>query len=443
MRLFRVVRWQVAGAFALTLLAAGVAGTAVGTHARWDVIAMVVAAGFISAGLLIRALVQVGSSVRAVAEGADSMAAGELTQRVYAPANAETRHLAAAFNRMADALQTTVEGLSLERARLSALVETMADGVVLVNASGAIDLSNHAARALLVLNPDGGFLRDPDLLALARQAREDKERVQKGVELLPGPRFVSAIATPLEDDQVLLTVHDLTAVRNLNVTRREFVSNVSHELRNPLAAMGVLVETLQNGAAANPAMDPAMAADFTGRLAQEIVRMNALVADLLTLSRLESGAEDGDVLHMDMAEALDAAKTAAIQKRGPEAAVEIEAAPGVLAAVEPLRFRQVVDNLLENALRFTPVDGSVRMSAVRDAEWVRFTIKDTGEGIDAEHLPHIFERFYKADPSRHDPGTGLGLSIVRHIVETRGGSVAVESSPGGGTTFTVLLPAIT
>ncbi|MDA1174318.1 MAG: ATP-binding protein, partial [Chloroflexi bacterium] len=320
----------------------------------------------------------------------------------------------------------------------AALIETMADGVLLVNASGAIDLSNTAARGMLALNSSSGFLRDPDLLALARQAREDGERAQQDVEVLPGPRYVSAIATPLDDDRVLLTVHDLTAVRHLNVTRREFVSNVSHELRNPLAAMGVLVETLEGGAVS----DPTTAADFLARLGQEIQRMNALVADLLTLSRLESGVDDGGVLVVDMAEALEAARAAAIQKRGEEATVEIEAGPSVRAAMDPFRFREVVDNLLENALRFTPAGGSVRMSAKIDEDRVRFTITDTGEGIDAEHIPHIFERFYKADPSRHDPGTGLGLSIVRHIVETRGGSVSVESTPGVGTTFEVLLPAV-
>lgn len=171
--------------------------------------------------------------------------------------------------------------------------------------------------------------------------------------------------------------------------------------------------------------------------------MNALVADLLTLSRLESGVDDGGALVVDMAEALEAARAAAIQKRGEEATVEMNAGPGVRAAMDPFRFRQVVDNLLENALRFTPAGGSVRMSAEIDGDRVRFTITDTGEGIDAEHIPHIFERFYKADPSRHDPGTGLGLSIVRHIVETSGGSVSVESTPRVGTTFEMLLPAAT
>jgi len=315
----------------------------------------------------------------------------------------------------------------------------MADGVLLVSASGAIDLSNTAARGMLTVNSGSGFLRDPDLLALARQARENGERAQQDVEVLPGPRYVSAIATPLEDDRVLLTVHDLTAVRHLNVTRREFVSNVSHELRNPLAAMGVLVETLASGAVS----DPTTSADFLARLGQEIQRMNALVADLLTLSRLESGVDDGGALVVDMAEALEAARAAAIQKRGEEATVEMNAGPGVRAAMDPFRFRQVVDNLLENALRFTPAGGSVRMSAEIDGDRVRFTITDTGEGIDAEHIPHIFERFYKADPSRHDPGTGLGLSIVRHIVETSGGSVSVESTPRVGTTFEMLLPAAT
>jgi signal transduction histidine kinase len=149
MNLFRLLRWQIVAAFALSLFSASVAGTVVGTTARWDIAALVVASGAIAAGFLIRALTQAGSSLRAVAAGANSIAAGELSERVYAPANAETRHLAAAFNRMADALQKTVEGLSLERAQLSALVETMADGVVLVNASGGIDLFNPAARKML------------------------------------------------------------------------------------------------------------------------------------------------------------------------------------------------------------------------------------------------------------------------------------------------------
>jgi two-component system phosphate regulon sensor histidine kinase PhoR len=217
------------------------------------------------------------------------------------------------------------------------------------------------------------------------------------------------------------------------------VSNVSHELRNPLAAMGALVETLEAGARGNPEM----AADFLGRLRQEIEHMNALVADLLTLARLESGPSDGGALYVDVAQALDQARAIAIQKRGEHVSVVIDAEPGILAAADPFRFRQVVDNLLENALRFTEPGGTVRMSGSVDGDQVRFTIADTGEGIEPKHLTHIFERFYKADPSRHDPGTGLGLSIVRHIVETRGGSVTVESEPGKGTTFEVRLPVAT
>jgi two-component system phosphate regulon sensor histidine kinase PhoR len=439
MNLFRLVRWQILATLVLTLFAAGVAGSVVGSSARWDIVALVAVSGAISAALLIRVLTKVGSSLRAVAEGADSIASGQLAERVYAPANVETRHLAAAFNRMADTLQATVEGLSLERAQLSALVETMADGVVLVNASGGMDLFNSAAGKILGVDPNGRFLRDPDLLALARQARENGERVQDEMEILPGPRYVSAIAIPLEDCRVLLTVHDLTAMHHLNVTRREFVSNVSHELRNPLAAMGVLVETLEAGAGANPEM----AIDFLRRLREEIEHMNALVADLLTLARLESGASDGGELHVDVAHALGKARAAAIQKRGEQVSVVIDAEPGILAAADPFRFRQVLDNLLENALRFTNPGGTVRMSASVDGDQVRFTIADTGEGIEAVDLAHIFERFYKADPSRQDPGTGLGLSIVRHIVETRGGTVSVESEPGEGTTFEVRLPVVT
>jgi two-component system phosphate regulon sensor histidine kinase PhoR len=436
MSYFQGVRWQAALAFGMTLVAAVVGGTAVSGVSRWEVVGVVLAAGAVSAGMLVRSAVQVSASVRAVAEGADKIAAGDLAPHVYAPATQDTRHLAGAFNRMADALRETLEGLSVERSKLSALVETMADGVMLVDPVGAIELSNNAAREMLGIPPEAERLREPDLLALTRRSREAGAAVQEDVVLHPGPRYVSAIAVPLEEGRVLLTIHDETAVRELDVTRREFVSNVSHELRNPLAAMAALVETLENGAM----KDPALATDFLGRVHQEVDRMSALVKDLLVLSRAESGEDAGRTGEADVRRALNDAREAVLPKAGDRIEVTLAVEGDLVAAIDSLRFRQVFDNLLDNAVRFTGDGGRVRVDAWSVDDRVHITVSDTGEGIAPEHIPHIFERFYKADPSRHDPGTGLGLSIVRHIVDSRGGSIALNTRLGDGTTFTVILP---
>jgi len=226
-------------------------------------------------------------------------------------------------------------------------------------------------------------------------------------------------------------------VRHLDVTRREFVSNVSHELRTPLAAMAALVETLEAGAISDPEAGP----DFVRRLRMEVNHMTALVVDLLTLSRLESGQKDQGEDRAEVAPLLRESREVLVRKRGGESAeVVVEASEGVVAAITPLRLRQVVDNLVENSLRFTPADGRITVRGREEGNRVLIEVADTGMGIAANHLPHIFERFYKADPSRHDPGTGLGLSIVKHIVETCRGTISVDSEVGAGTTVSVRLP---
>lgn len=381
-------------------------------------------------------------SVSSVAEGAMLLAEGDFSHRVAAAAadTDETKLLTEAFNRMADTVQTTIADLRDEHTKLSALLDTMGDGVVLIASSGVIDLINSTARRLLRVGEPGtagnARVRDPDLLALARLAIGEGERQQRDVELVPGPRYVSAIATPLEDGQVLLTLHDLTDVRQLNVTRREFVSNVSHELRNPLASITAIIETLEGGAAA----DPKAAADFLARVRGDIERMTALVNDLLTLSRIESGRDERQDSRVAIAELLEDARRAIVTRTGPTAQLVVESYGVPVTQADPRRLRQVVDNLLDNAMRFTPVDGTVTLRAWADGDMVHLTVSDTGAGIAPVHIPHLFERFYKADMSRHDPGTGLGLAIARHIVERYGGQIVVRSELGEGSTFEVTLP---
>ena len=380
------------------------------------------------------------SSVRSVADGAARFANGDLDYRVPLQETSETRLLAEAFNRMADTVRSTIRDLSDEHAKLSAVLDTMGDGVALIAAPGGIDLVNSAARDLLSVDESGSGaprLRDPDLLQLTRRAVQENTRQQRDVELVPGPRYISAIATPLDSSHVLLTLHDLTTVRQLDVTRREFVSNVSHELRNPLASMTAIVETLEGGAVA----DPEAAADFLARVRGDIERMNALVNDLLMLSRIESGRDELERVRVDVTELLEDARRGAATKRGPLARVVVETEQAPIALADPRRVRQVIDNLLDNALRFTPADGAVTLRSWTQEGSVHLSVSDTGPGIPQKHLPHLFERFYKADPSRHDPGTGLGLAIARHIVEAHGGRISVRSQLGHGSTFEATLPA--
>ncbi|MDA1036224.1 MAG: HAMP domain-containing protein, partial [Chloroflexi bacterium] len=266
----------------------------------WTVVlaGLIVAAGAVVLGIWIarRTL----RSLTSVAEGATRLAKGDLDYRVVAEDTDETRLLAEAFNRMADTVQSTIESLSEEHAKLAAVLDTMGDGVTLVDSFGFVELANKTARDLLVVGGAGSAnherLRDPDLLRLARLAISEGERQQRDIDLVPGPRYVSAIATPLEDERALLTIHDLTSVRQLDVTRREFVSNVSHELRNPLASITAMVETLEAGAAA----DPQTSADFLARIRGDVERMTALVNDLLTLSRVESGRDQAQSTRVDV-----------------------------------------------------------------------------------------------------------------------------------------------
>ena len=362
--------------------------------------------------------------------------------------------LQAPFAAMTEALAALFAQLADHREQLTAVLDTMVDGVILVDSENRIALSNPAAHELLGVDtprgtPLSSVLRDHELRALVTLCRESDQRTYTELALANPRRSLSATATPItrtpaeiELDEhgtsVLLTLHDLTPLRQLETTRREFVANVSHELRNPLASVKAMVETLEGGAVS----DPAIAADFLERMNHEVDRMNAMVNDLLELSRIESGRSE---LHR---EPVDAAATIAavctdLERRIAESgvAVTVNASGDVVALGDAEKLRQVLSNLLDNALKFTPRDGTVELCANNsDRGGVLIEVRDSGPGIAPEHLPHLFERFYKVDRSRRDQGTGLGLAIAKHIVEMHGGEVGVESVQGAGATFWFTLP---
>ena len=391
-------------------------------------------------------------SVRAVAEGARRLAQGDLEHRVATTAADETRELAEAFNTMASTIRRILQDRTDESAKLTAMLDTMEDGVVVTDGEGAITLVNSAAEAMLGISEReavgarlAAALRDHQIQQAAALALASGRICQTEAEVLPQRRFLKAIATPLSADGsggILLTLHDLTEARQMDTTLREFVTNVSHELRSPLASVKAMVETLSEGALEQPAT----ARNFLSRVNREVDRMNAMVEDLLELSRLESGQQP-NLAPVDLG-ALAAEVAAEYAERVGEVAVRARLPAGELAVAlgDGEKLRQALVNLVDNALKNT-AEGSVTLwvEAAADAgeghRRHRVCVSDTGAGIAREHLPHIFERFYKVDRARRDGGSGLGLAIAQHIVQTHGGEISVSSEEGVGSEFCFTIPS--
>ena len=390
-------------------------------------------------------------SVRSVARSARRISEGELEHRATVAPAGVTRDLAIEVNRMATSLRVMIHDLAGERDKLSAVLDTMVDGVVVVAPNGRIEIINHAASDLLSLREEdagirdiGELMRDPDLRGMISLCQSTGVRQSAEVELNQAGHLipVTIIATPLSGEappEVLLTIHDLSMVRQIESTRREFVSNVSHELRSPLASIRVMTETLEDGALE----DEAQARDFLGRIRREVDRMVVLVEDLLDLARLESGREQGPQRLLQLGPVMQDT-VVRFGERAAERGVTLEMSlPEGLRQVraDGERIGQVLGNLVENALKWTQSGGSVKLWAEDAPGVVRVSVQDTGVGIAPEHMPHIFERFYKVDRARRDGGSGLGLSIVKHIVQLYGGEVTAASRPGQGSTFSFTLPS--
>jgi two-component system phosphate regulon sensor histidine kinase PhoR len=257
----------------------------------------------------------------------------------------------------------------------------------------------------------------------------------------PKGRFLQVSAAPIAgggDWVALVVFHDVTDAKRVEDTRRDFIANVSHELRTPLASIKSVVETLQAGAID----DKAAAQDFLARADAEVDRLVQMVTELLELSRLESGQAPLARDPVDVQRMLEQA----VERMRPQADrksldLTLNVAPNVPSIIgDAQRLEQTLVNLIDNAIKFTPEGGSVRVSAKSVDGAVQVDVEDTGDGISAEKLPRIFERFYKVDRARGDRGTGLGLAVVKHTVEAHGGTIRVRSQEGHGSTFTIVLP---
>ena len=412
----------------------------------------------VAVGAVIAALSSVGlaywlagltsRSVRSITHGARRLEEGDLDHRVQARSGDETKELARSFNQMAATLSRLIGDLAGEKDMLSAVLETMADGVVVIDHDRRVVLTNQTAQELLELRSTqtagarfSDLVRDHELQSAVSRSLESGVLAEADVELLREHRYLRALAVPLSPASgggALLTLHDLTQVRQVDTTRREFVSNVSHELRNPLASIKAMVEALEGGALE----EAERARDYLRRVNSDVDRMTALVNDLLELSRLESGYAQISLSPFDpgpmLAEAVGRFQEEAVARNIRIQSEVPEKLPPVVG--EERRLLQVLTNLLENALRATREQGVVTVAARENDGFVEVSVSDTGIGISAEHVAHIFERFYKADLARRDGGTGLGLAIAKHIVQIHGGDISAVSEEGAGSTFVFTVP---
>lgn len=333
--------------------------------------------------------------------------------------------------------------LKNEQSASAALVESMLEGVIAADGRGRITTANAAARRLLGYEPEHP-LPDVRQLFRSKSAREivtavlDGEAVQDRQLDLDGSTLL-VNARPLENDGAVLVLHDLTELRRLETVRRDFVANVSHELKTPLTSISGYTETLLTD---TPDADTSR--EFLTIILSNAHRMQRLVDDLLDLARIESGRWQPRVDTVDVAAAArDVWATLAERATMRATRFEVRVEPEVATLeADPDAVRQVLTNLIDNSLRYVGTGGQVTFVARPLDGGVELSVADTGAGIPSEHLPRIFERFYRADPSRsrEEGGTGLGLSIVKHLVEAHGGRVSAESTLGVGTTIRCWFP---
>ena len=343
------------------------------------------------------------------------------------------------------------ESLGQNNQQLAIVLEAMVEGVIAVDASERVLLANTAAMRLLDLKPQGlagrplwEVVRLPMVQELARQTLAGGEQRRIEIEVPRTQSTLAAVMSRLPGEPssgAVIVLHDVTDLRRLENLRREFVSNVSHELKTPLAAISAYAETLLDGALE----DHEIRRGFVSRIGEQADRLHTLILELLELARMESdesayvleAIDIGAVLRECVDEHQDVAKSKTLR-------LEVDASAETVWGLADLEgLRTIADNLLDNAINYTPPGGRISVRWRRDGDRIEFDVQDTGVGIVKENQARIFERFFRVDRarSREVGGTGLGLSIVKHLCQAFGGRVSVTSQLGKGSTFTVTLRA--
>lgn len=437
------VRFRLLSLALFISLIAGIAG-AVATHAQSSSDVLPIAAAAFAIAIV------AGSAVALIARAAlrelldrTREVVRDPSRRVSyeGPRGDELRELAEWFNYLAEDAHKSHRALARERMLLAAVADGSTQGVIAVDGEHRIELLNDAARKMLgvtsspVGEPLIDFVRVPELFDLI----DSDVAATAEVQLPNTPRALIRTARKWGGDGRVLLLEDVTAMRRLETVRRDFVANVSHELRTPVAVIRANAETLIAGAKD----DPVIAGKLIDGLHRNAERLARILADLLDLSRLDAGQYRLEICSVPVGEVIEQAMSAV----EPQAAqrnvkVNLEVGNAIAVRADPKALDHILVNLIDNGVKYGRPDGNVWVLARAVGDDVRIEVRDDGPGISDKHRTRVFERFYRADPSRSREagGTGLGLSIVKHLVESMGGDVGVEPNAPQGSIFWLRLP---
>jgi len=387
--------------------------------------------------------------------GAARFARGELDRRLPPYRGEELGGLSDAMNQMASQLNERIRSEVRQRNERDAILASMIEGVLAINNEEKILSFNQAASRLLAINPKLAVgqsiqevIRKPVLQQFITEALASPTSIEADMTLLyqSEERALQAHGTPLcgadgKKFGVLIVIHDVTRLRRLENLRRDFVANVSHELKTPITAIKGAVETLLGGANS----DPASSERFLEIASRQADRLNAIIEDLLALSRLERDAESVGIQRQQenllpiFESAFQACASTAAAK---EVRLKLFCSEQLVAKVNGALLEQALINLIDNAIKYSDAERLVTVEGWQEGSRLRIKVQDRGLGIPREHLPRLFERFYRVDAARSRAigGTGLGLAIVKHIVQAHNGEVTVHSTPGEGSVFMISLP---
>jgi len=429
-----------------------------------------------------------------VGNSATQLAKGDFSTPIDVTGPPPVAALAATLNQMAQQLDDRLSEVVRQRNELGTILSSMDEGVLAVDSQLRVISLNRSAATLLQLDPALAIDRsieqaitDPELRRYISQPLETGKGVQGEVKLarsrirpaqpiwtkkaLPNKggasdqdderidytpsvdeRTIEATSAILRDAAgrrmgVVLVLHDVSELRRLESIRQDFVANVSHEIRTPISAIKAAAETLVDDLDYDRDVPPDLTTmrNFLGIISRQAERLHAIVEDLLALARIEQGKRE-DAIELEpgplspvIAAAVETCQAKADQK---EISIRVECEFGLMAQMNRTMLEQAIINLIDNAVKYSPESSKVEVHALKTRSEVKVTVLDEGRGIEPEHLPRLFERFYRTDRarSRQMGGTGLGLSIVKHIAEAHGGRVSVESRPGVGSTFILTLP---
>jgi two-component system phosphate regulon sensor histidine kinase PhoR len=410
--------------------------------------------GLLAGGVAWMAARRIVRPIEDLTDAAGRFAAGDFGLRLPEYGSHEIASLSSAMNEMAREIDERISDLVQQRNEQEAVLSSMVEGVVAVDPDARIITLNEAAAALLGARSDSAVgrslqevTRTPELQAFVLEALAADRPLERDLALRSeATRAIQAHGAPVRDAAgerigAVVVLNDVTRMRRLETVRRDFVANVSHELKTPITSIKGFLETLSEGAID----DPANARRFLEIAGRQADRLGAIIEDLLVLSRLEQEADGrpiataGSSVLEVLRSAVEICSVAAEARNTP---VSVDCPEGLAAPMNAALLEQAVVNLLGNAINYSDPGSPVAIRAAEADGEVRIEVRDQGAGIEARHLPRLFERFYRVDKarSRNQGGTGLGLSIVKHIAQAHGGTVEVASEPGRGSTFTIRIP---